>query len=470
MLQIPDDPDLGVHLGVGRYIYEHGAIPRTDIFSFALTGHPYVYHSWLSQLAITAVHDGWGGLSRIGTPLIRLSIVWSVLIALGVWLLYRLSTHSFWLTLSMLLSTSLIFSSIGVRPQVFSFLGSIILLYSLIGWRSKKYALRYVAGLPLLFLVWANMHPGFLMGLLVMGVFIGVDVISNLGILSSLRRILFIFCASVAATLVNPFGFGLYKQIYAISTNPFNTQVNLEWVPLVARGNVHIGFAGICLVLIVILSFQKKKDWALLACAVILYLLMLRSTRTAMIFMVVFLPLIAPLFAKWKGPFLSKHKDWVSAVPLYMALFALGLGIFSRMLTNVERVSAALTDPHVFARRNGYPYRALQALDMLPETARVFNYFNWGGYMVLTRPDRQVFETGINDTAVVDGHLFLVDYFAILNGKSGWHRLIASYGIDTILVPPAADIVTLLKRAPDWTIVYEDEESVLMSRAPIVLQ
>lgn len=472
VVQIPDDPDLGVHLGVGRYIIEHASVPRTNLFSFALQGHPYVYHSWLSQLIITHVYDG-GVLHALGTPLLRLSIVWTFLIAFGIWVLYRLCKQSFWLTLIMLLSSALIFSSIGVRPQVFSFLGAILLLYSLIGWRTHGYRYKYLCALPLIFLFWANMHPGFLIGLVIMGVFVGAEVVSHLrrlGDLGDLRKILVIFFTSIAVTFLNPYGVGLYQQIYAISTNPFNTQVNLEWVPLVARGSTHSVFAILCFIFLVVLMVQKKKDWALLICACFLYLFMLRSTRTAMLFMVVFLPLVSALLARLRGPFVAQKNDWVSIIPLYLACAALGLGIFSRILTNSERAVAALTNDSVLAQRNGYPYGALALLDKLPRSARVFNYFNWGGYLVWQRPMIQVFETGIDDTAIVDRHLFLVDYFTILNGMPGWDHLIDVYAIDTVLVPPAADLVHKLKDDTNWDVLYEDTQSVLISKASPVLQ
>lgn len=48
--------DLWLHLAAGRWILEHGAIPREEIFSFTATGHKWVDLHWGYQLLVTAAH------------------------------------------------------------------------------------------------------------------------------------------------------------------------------------------------------------------------------------------------------------------------------------------------------------------------------------------------------------------------------------------------------------------------------
>src|SRR5512132_535758 len=43
------DPDLPMHLAVGRWIVQHGAVPTTEPFAWTRPGAPYFAYSWLMQ-------------------------------------------------------------------------------------------------------------------------------------------------------------------------------------------------------------------------------------------------------------------------------------------------------------------------------------------------------------------------------------------------------------------------------------
>src|SRR3989344_5520259 len=55
------DPDLPWRLTVGAWINDHGAVPRTDIYSHTMPGHPWVDHEWL-QHALLAQLNAAGGV------------------------------------------------------------------------------------------------------------------------------------------------------------------------------------------------------------------------------------------------------------------------------------------------------------------------------------------------------------------------------------------------------------------------
>src|SRR2546421_254284 len=58
------DPDTYWHIGVGRWIVEHRAIPSVDQFSNSITGTKWVPHEWLTEVIFAEVYRwfGWAGL------------------------------------------------------------------------------------------------------------------------------------------------------------------------------------------------------------------------------------------------------------------------------------------------------------------------------------------------------------------------------------------------------------------------
>ena len=48
----PSDPDMFWHLASGKWMVEHGAILRNDVFSSTVTGQPYSVGEWLGEIAL----------------------------------------------------------------------------------------------------------------------------------------------------------------------------------------------------------------------------------------------------------------------------------------------------------------------------------------------------------------------------------------------------------------------------------
>src|SRR6476659_922325 len=61
------DGDTSWHLAVGRWMFEHGAIPRVDVFSLTAAGKPWVAMEWLSDLIFAGAYwaAGYAGVAAI---------------------------------------------------------------------------------------------------------------------------------------------------------------------------------------------------------------------------------------------------------------------------------------------------------------------------------------------------------------------------------------------------------------------
>jgi tetratricopeptide (TPR) repeat protein len=161
------DPDLGFHLKYGRYIIENATFPTGDLSTYTVTGQKYTDLHWLFQVLIFSVcsFSGYHGLSVLLT-------LFSILILLTSY--YRLRSIRMPLTvrLFLLLIFFLIIEvRIILRPEVFSFLFlSIILLILEKYYRNKDIRLLYF--LPILMIVWTQMHALFILGLISMFIFL----------------------------------------------------------------------------------------------------------------------------------------------------------------------------------------------------------------------------------------------------------------------------------------------------------
>jgi hypothetical protein len=162
------NPDLWWHLNAARLIHESG-LPRTEVFSHALFGQPWLDFEWLTQLLYGAVHAvaGFPGLMAL-----RLILLMGVVAAL----LRLLSLHGIGAAgrgLAALTLGCALFPFADLRPDNFSLLFFSALLLWAEGRRLGRFRLgRLVAAAIFsLFALWANLHLGLIYGLLLLGMF-----------------------------------------------------------------------------------------------------------------------------------------------------------------------------------------------------------------------------------------------------------------------------------------------------------
>src|ERR1700761_547495 len=66
--QLFNDGDSWWHLAAGQWMLAHGAVPKSDIFSFTMAGKPWDAQEWLSEILMALVFrlpsplGGWSGL------------------------------------------------------------------------------------------------------------------------------------------------------------------------------------------------------------------------------------------------------------------------------------------------------------------------------------------------------------------------------------------------------------------------
>jgi len=223
------DLDMGWHLATGRYVVQHHAVPSTDVLSYTSPGAQWIYPP-LAGVLFYGIYNasGYAGLTWF------CALALMALVACLVQGSSSLSERVAAATLAIFAVPSLAVRMMP-RPDLFSQLFFAIFLAEL--WRFQQSnasvadshpkhvrrtgALRRARQrlwiLPVVMLLWVNLHPGFLAGL---GVLIAYLFVESLELVFPLRRKTALLrlrqawpalATTLAVTLLNPFGYKVFK-------------------------------------------------------------------------------------------------------------------------------------------------------------------------------------------------------------------------------------------------------------------
>lgn len=200
------DPDLGWQLASGRWIAQHHHVFSTDVFSFTANGQPWVYPAG-SELLLYGVYllGGYTLLSWFGA---------AACVATVALLLRRGSAFA---AAVAVLAIPLIADRTTPRAEMFT----VILFAAFLSllWQHYETGRASLWLLPLLMIGWVNLHLGFLAGLMLLAGFVGLECLRLLSsdtrsdAVRRIRHIAPALAATAIATLVNPWGWGIYGAI-----------------------------------------------------------------------------------------------------------------------------------------------------------------------------------------------------------------------------------------------------------------
>jgi len=176
------DYDFWWHIATGRYIVEHKALPDTDPFSFVnnleenKNPHPLreqliLKQYWLAQVVFYKVYDTFGDR---GIIFLRSFILFSIIFLIFWW--FNRQKVSFYITYPFLFCIfieTMIFS--GERPVLFTILFSVIVFIILDDFRQRKGRLVFSL-IPLMF-IWANLHGGYILGIVIILAYIIAEAV-----------------------------------------------------------------------------------------------------------------------------------------------------------------------------------------------------------------------------------------------------------------------------------------------------
>lgn len=286
MEHFADDPGVGWHLATGKLIAETSSVPRTDPFLFLPSNEPprrWVADQWLSDLFIYQAYQlgSWPLLYALGA---------SLFLAAFFLLLYPTARATITSPLLILLALGLCFKAAQVqfilRPVLIAFFtfALVVACYTRLTISNTQHpstsTKKLSAILILSHLVWANIHPSFVIGLSATGVTCAGLFITNSSLKIRIQLFTTFFLACLA-TLINPHGYHLHQSIFWLGRSSYFLSLNSEWQPIKFSS-----FEGVLFLLILLpqlaLPFNSKdrlRDIILAAPSFILALATLHSIR-----------------------------------------------------------------------------------------------------------------------------------------------------------------------------------------------
>jgi tetratricopeptide (TPR) repeat protein len=463
------DFDLGFHLASGRWILQHLDVPQADAFTFGAAGHEWLDSQWLYQVAVLLL-DRLGGY-----PLVSLCHLALILLAFSLTSLRLfLGGCPRWLQVALVLPAILAMEiRFLARPEVLSWVFLAAVFLSLDLYRKGRREGLFL--LPVIHLLWANVEGLFPLGWAVMAAYLLT------GFLETRRpdpALLKSFLASVAATLVNPYGFkvlafplllltrldpsGFFRKAVSELQSPWTASAVPDSPFFPDLPVVTYRILSVLLVLLVLATLRRRKFHEPVL-AVFFFALSALAIRNVPLFFIA----VLPTAAKAAGELLSfkvagEGGGWTHGSPprwLGKAAAAFILLLALRVATGAYYVSDRRIIHNGWGMdREHLPIRAGEFLAANHIQDPLMNNMAFGGFL----------EWETQAPVFIDGRLEVMgeDLFKLYfqsYGAGGLETLAQQTRFQMVVYDHMADIpwTKQLMAMPKWRMVYLDDLSAI---------
>lgn len=470
--------DFWWYLASGQRILETRSVPATDPFSYTAQGRPWINHMWATQVLFTLLWERWGRLALIGlktaTVVATFWVVLATMRARGV--------HPLLASAMTLLAAWTGAGFWHARPQTFTYLFVAVLAWLLrAGWEGRRFTLALV---PVLVALWVNLHAGFVMAFVMIGI---AGLGTALPLLVDRERrgagwravglTAIVGVAAAAASLLNPFGVrAILFPLEVVRSVPFMTST-IEWFP----PNFHHGsFRPLELMLLLLFPAFAWGRARLSAADVGLILVFanlgLTSVRHVPLFAVVAAPPLAAALqeavAKWRRVDWARIRDAARRrMPsLAPALTAPGAPVVAGAVLLLTAVSAhwagmarVPTNPlRLDLAESRYPGRTMTFIRENRLPLQLFSVYAWGGYELWRLyPEYRMFMDGRTH---VYGSAVLKDFLDVVNVSPRWQVVLDKWQVQTILALRSSPLSETLLAQGGWRLVFTEREAVVFVR------
>ena len=469
------DGDTGWHIRTGEWILSNRQVPANDLFSYTKPGQPWVAWEWLSEVVFAWLHAH-GGLASV--------LLASVLIiAVTFALLFRLASRkSSPVVAFLVLPFAIATSSVHwlARPHLFSLL-FLVLFYDVLDevrrGRTHIFGIPFLALLPAATILWANLHAGFFIGIVLIACFGAGEALKlilapdNSALTAERARAksyIVTAMACLAFSLVNPYSYHLHRHVLQYVVDPYQSQHIMEFLTLNFHHPVALFFEFLLAAGLAAALWNLARGSYTEAVLILVWgHAALLAARNLPLFAIVATPIVAAALnqfltrlpglevAAWlrRGAAGSlamlRETGEIEAVPRWHIASAAAVLVLAALLY-------APTPPRLFRPEYdpaAYPAAAIPRLEN-DRSERIFTTAEWGGYLIYRLyPGIRVFIDGRSDFY---GGNFGEKYIDVIKAKYGWRKTISEAGVDTILLPPSAELCGTLKEARDWRLAYDD--------------
>ncbi len=462
-IRVPTDTDTWWHIRGGEYIVKIHEIPHVDPFSSTRYGEKWIDHSWGSQVILYGLYNLFGGTTQPGdSGNIGLALYVGVLATLGMGFVYLMCDGNVYVRAFVVVLgavTAAVFWS--PRPQMFSFMLGGCVLYLLHLYKRRRIDRLWL--IPLIILVWANLHGGFAIGFIFLIGSIAGEVLGNLFkpenehvvTWARLKKMVLVTAVSVPVVAVNPYG----VQMLGYPFRTVGIGVLQDFIQEWASPNFHQPqvwpFAFLLLSILAMVGLAGRRiDWTDLVLVSGTGLMALMAGRNIAVFALAATPVLSRHLDAWlteRGWQIHPRRT-VTGPMLTLNWILLGLVMIGALV----KVAAALNTQTVRDGQKQYlPVELAAYLNDSPPPGIMFNSYNWGGYLMFAAPHVPVYVDGRTD---LYDDAFLRKYLDVLFLREGWEDALGSPDIGYVAIEKDSVLAAVLRTMPDrWTERQFDE-------------
>ena len=464
--------DLAYHVRAGGLILDQGTVLRTDPFAFTTGGGAWLDQQWGAQVLLAMGYraGGWAFLA----------IARAVLVALVIGLVFSACRRqgsglrvAAWFALA---AFAMAAAAMGLRPQLFGMVLFAATLALLAGRRTGSGRMRWTVWLiPVLVVPWASLHGSFIFAPVAVWAAWLEDVLAGR---PGAHRLLGVAALAALASLLNPFGVGVWSYAIGVSTSSTIRRLITEWqptAPLSASGLVLYGSMLVFGLLIVVhvrripAGGRSPATWRRLL-APVLWLVFLGVVAASAERGIAWWALAAPVaVAGILGSGVGAAPVAADAAParperasvlngaIVIVLILVGLILLPtwRGGTPLQGPAGLLTDA---------PAGITAALTgRVSPTDRIWNAQRWGSWLEFALPGVPI---------AVDSRIEVIpssawdDHLALSSGSSSWSAILDRWGVTVVVASreEQAALIPLMTASPAWTVIQADADGVVFVR------
>ncbi len=503
------DRDLFWLLATGRWIWEHGRLPDVDPFNFttsvkvyqeASTARVFSRQYWFANL----LQYGAGNLAGYA-GLLYLRIFFALLTMLMVYLNIRKKGLGVVASLLLLAPLGYVLAAYaGNRPNqmTYFFLAAFLNLIEVVRSRRSPHSPATLYLLPLLMLLWANMHGGFILGTAIAGMCLVSEFLRSFFVVDhgTNRRLIAVLILTIFTGFLNPNGYNIVaaiiqesypfqKSVITEVMSPFNF-IRFGTYRYIVEVISYVFVAGLSVILCTISEYRQNDknhrfprfqpgsrtvtDGARPLLSSLLnqaeYVFLILSFGFMSFMAVRFIPLLA-----------------IALTPIIGSMFSLISDRAAHRLSRFMIPEVALVGLLACEAWSAYPFTVLRKPlvdDFFPEPAvrfiknnnlqgRLFNYYDWGGFILWEfYPDKVVFVDGrtLSERAYHQYISVIGADRSMIAGVPVYQAVLDSYSVRTILIPGTGrdgglvPLIALLENDPEWRLAFYYKNCLLYTR------
>lgn len=263
------DQDLGRHLLMGDIILSTQNVPKTNLLAYTYPDFPFINHHWGAEVAFSLIFNlGGFNLLQVFSTVLFIG-------AFGLVFWYSLKKgHILTSGFASMLFLPILLGRTDIRPELFSFLFLSLFIVILYKYREKR--TKWIFALPIIQLLWINIHIYAVIGAFVMGLFLLDGAITRFSARkklfdSSFKTLISVFLTTCAATIVNPNGVsGALYPLRVFQNYGYTIQENQSVAKLLELGFPmptlpYLSTSILLLFIFLFMAWHKTKpvDWLL---------------------------------------------------------------------------------------------------------------------------------------------------------------------------------------------------------------